>query len=153
MFDVRECYWGIKQRRRERSQGAGLLARARRALFSRWFFFLYYFCESLFTTCGSALRHSNTSFLETHRKCFHFLYYRGSNPYCQIKRSHSIHMLSIQIDSKSIELVIHHQFDNFKLSLVASHTKRRFPRLIDAVRLLEKSKKQQFRKKSLKSRF
>ena len=28
--------------------------------------------------------------------------------YDQIKKSHSIHMLSIQIDAKSLELVIHH---------------------------------------------
>ena len=62
-------------------------------------------------------------------------------------------MLSIQIDTKSIELVILHQFHNIKLSLFASHMKQSFPRLIDAVRLLERSKKQQFRKKSLKSRF
>ena len=55
----------------------------------------------------------------------------------QIKRSHSIHMLSIQIDTKSIKLVIHHQFNNIKFSLFASHVKRSHcVRLIDAVRLL-----------------
>ena len=60
--------------------------------------------------------------------------------------SHSIHMSIIQIDTKSIELVIHIKFYNIKLSLFASHMKQSFPRLIDAVRLLERSKKQQFRK-------
>ena len=32
------------------------------------------------------------------------------------KRSHSIHILSIQIDTKSFEVVIYHQFNNIKLS-------------------------------------
>ena len=38
------------------------------------------------------------------------------------KRSHSIHMLSIQIDTKSLELV-----NNIKLSLFASHMKSSVP--------------------------
>ena len=48
-------------------------------------------------------------------------------------------MLSIQIDTKSLELVIYHQFNNIKLSLCASHMKSSFPVLdvIDAVRLLD----------------
>ena len=44
-----------------------------------------------------------------------------------IKRSHSIHMLNIHIDTKSIELVIYYQFNNIKLSFFASHMKRSFP--------------------------
>ena len=48
--------------------------------------------------------------------------------------SHSIHMLSIQIDTKSITLVIHHQLNNIKLSFFASHMKRS---LIDAERSLD----------------
>ena len=47
--------------------------------------------------------------------------------YVEIKRSHSIHMLSIQIDTKSLELVIYHQFNNIKLSLFASQMKSSFP--------------------------
>ena len=39
-----------------------------------------------------------------------------------IKRSHSIHMFSIQIDTKSLEL-----FNNTKLSFFASHMKSSFP--------------------------
>ena len=42
--------------------------------------------------------------------------------------SHSIHMLSIQIDTKSFQ----YQFNNIKLSFFTGHTKRTF-----AVRLLE----------------
>ena len=37
--------------------------------------------------------------------------------------SHSIHMLSIQIDTKSLKLVSHHKLNNIKLSFFASHTK------------------------------
>ena len=36
-------------------------------------------------------------------------------------------MLSIQIDTKSLELVIYHQFDNIKLSFFASHMKSSLP--------------------------
>ena len=36
-------------------------------------------------------------------------------------------MLSIQIDTKSLELVIYHQFSNIKLSFFASHMKSSFP--------------------------
>ena len=36
-------------------------------------------------------------------------------------------MLSIQIDTKSFELVIYHQFNNIKLSFFASHMKSSFP--------------------------
>ena len=36
-------------------------------------------------------------------------------------------MLSIQIDTKSLELFISHQFNNIKLSLFASHMKSSFP--------------------------
>ena len=43
-------------------------------------------------------------------------------------------MLSIQIDTKGLELVIYHQFNNIKLSFFASHIKSS---LIDAVRLLD----------------
>ena len=43
--------------------------------------------------------------------------------YGQIKGSHSIHMLSIQIETKSLKLVIYHQFNNIKLSFFASHMK------------------------------
>ena len=46
--------------------------------------------------------------------------------YEQIKRSHSIHMLSIQIDTKTVELVIHHQFNNIKLSSICKLYKREF---------------------------
>ena len=42
-------------------------------------------------------------------------------------------MLSIQVDTKSLELIIYHQFDNIKLSFFTSH----YVRLIDAVRLLD----------------
>ena len=38
------------------------------------------------------------------------------------KRSHSIHMSSIEIDSKGLEVVIHYQFKNIKLSFFTSHT-------------------------------
>ena len=44
-----------------------------------------------------------------------------------IKRSHSIHMFSIQIDTKSFELVIYHQYNNIKLSFFASPMKSSFP--------------------------
>ena len=37
--------------------------------------------------------------------------------------SHSIHMLSIQIDTKSLKFDIYHQFNNVKLSFFASHIK------------------------------
>ena len=43
-------------------------------------------------------------------------------------------MLSIQIDTKSLELVIYHQLNNIKLSLISSHIKSS---LIDDVRLLD----------------
>ena len=46
--------------------------------------------------------------------------------YGQIKRSHSIHMLSIQIDTKTVELVIHHQFKNIKFSSICKLYKREF---------------------------
>ena len=36
-------------------------------------------------------------------------------------------MLSIQIDTKNLELVIYHQFNNIKLSFFASHMKSGFP--------------------------
>ena len=42
-------------------------------------------------------------------------------------------MLSIQIDTKILELVIHHQFNNIKLSFFANLISS----LIDAVRLLD----------------
>ena len=41
--------------------------------------------------------------------------------------SQSFNMSSIQIDTKSLELIIHHQFDNIKLSFFVSHIKRSFP--------------------------
>ena len=48
--------------------------------------------------------------------------------YSQIKKSPSIHMLSIQIDTKSpFKLVIQHQLNNIKFSLFANHLKRSFP--------------------------
>ena len=52
-------------------------------------------------------------------------------------------MLSIQIDTKSLVLVIYHQFNNIKLSLFASHMNRVFQyvHLIDAVRLLHAQKR------------
>ena len=46
--------------------------------------------------------------------------------YSQIKMSHSIHMLSIQIDTKSLELAINHQFF-MTLSCFESHIKMSFP--------------------------
>ena len=60
----------------------------------------------------------------------------------QIKMSHSIHMVSIQIDTnfKSLELVSYHQFTNIKLSFFASNMKWSFPLCtfkIDAVRLYD----------------
>ena len=36
-------------------------------------------------------------------------------------------MLSIKIDTKSLELVIYQQFNNIKFSLFASHMKSSFP--------------------------
>ena len=53
--------------------------------------------------------------------------------------SHSIHILSIQIDTKSLKLVIYHQFNNIKLAFFTSHVKSSFHyvRLMDAVRLLD----------------
>ena len=41
--------------------------------------------------------------------------------------SHSIHMLSIQIDAESFEFAIYHQFHNIKLPFLASHMKGSFP--------------------------
>ena len=38
--------------------------------------------------------------------------------------SHSIYMLSIQIDTKNPGLIIHHQFNNIKLSFFASQIKK-----------------------------
>ena len=47
-------------------------------------------------------------------------------------------MLSIQIDTKSLELVIYHQFNNIKLSFFASHNRVfHYVRLIDDVGLLD----------------
>ena len=43
--------------------------------------------------------------------------------YGLILLSNSIHILSIQINIKSLELVIYHQFNNIKLSFFASHMK------------------------------
>ena len=40
-------------------------------------------------------------------------------------------MLSIQIDTKSLELVIYHQLNNIKLSFFASHMKSSFPLCTD----------------------
>ena len=40
--------------------------------------------------------------------------------------SQSFNMSSIQIDTKSLELIIHHQFDNIKLSFFVSQMKRSF---------------------------
>ena len=51
--------------------------------------------------------------------------------YVQIKRSHSIHMLSI--DTRNPKLGVRHQFNNIKLSFFVSH----YICLIDAVRLLD----------------
>ena len=45
----------------------------------------------------------------------------------EIKRSHSIHMSSIQIDTKSLERVIYYQLNNIKLSFFASHMKSSYP--------------------------
>ena len=39
----------------------------------------------------------------------------------------SIHMLSIQIDTKSLKFLIYYQFNNIKLSFFASHMKLSFP--------------------------
>ena len=53
-----------------------------------------------------------------------------------IKRSHSIYMLNIQIDTKSIEI----RLDNIKLSFLANHNKQSFPLctfIIDTVLLLD----------------
>ena len=48
-------------------------------------------------------------------------------------------MLNIQIDTKSLEPIIYHQFNNIKLSFFASHIKSSFHyvRLINVVRLLD----------------
>ena len=43
------------------------------------------------------------------------------------QKEHSIHMLSIQIDAKSLELIIYHQFNNIKLSFFAIRMKLSFP--------------------------
>ena len=40
--------------------------------------------------------------------------------------SHSIHMLSIQIDTKNPGLIIHHQFNNIKLSFFANQIRQNF---------------------------
>ena len=49
--------------------------------------------------------------------------------------SHCIHMLSIQIDTKNPGLIIHHQFNNIKLSFFAGHNKMSFHyvRLLDTL--------------------
>ena len=60
--------------------------------------------------------------------CTFMYFYKFSTIYGQIKRSHSIYMLSIQIDTKSLlKLVIHHQFNSFKWTLFASLMKWSFP--------------------------
>ena len=46
-------------------------------------------------------------------------------------------MLSIQLDTTSLELVIYHQFNNIKLSFLACHRVFHYVRLIDVVRLLD----------------
>ena len=47
-------------------------------------------------------------------------------------------MFSIQIDTKSLELAIYHQFNNIKLSFFANHMKSSFPLCtFEAVRLLD----------------
>ena len=47
-------------------------------------------------------------------------------------------MLSIQIDTQNLKLVIRHQFNNIKLSFFASQMKRSFPlHLLDVLRLLD----------------
>ena len=58
--------------------------------------------------------------------CASTLYSRVSNNRTN-QRSHSIHMLSIQIDTKNLELIIYHQFNNIKLSFFASHIKSKVP--------------------------
>ena len=52
--------------------------------------------------------------------------------------SHSIHMLSIQIDAESFEFAIYHQFHNIKLPFFASQWKGvfHFVRLLNAVLFL-----------------
>ena len=45
----------------------------------------------------------------------------------ETKRSHSIYMLNIQIDTKSLELVIHQKLNNIRVSLFASLKNRSFP--------------------------
>ena len=40
--------------------------------------------------------------------------------------SHSIYMLSIQIDTKSLEFVIYHHFNNIKLALFFKPYEREF---------------------------
>ena len=59
--------------------------------------------------------------------------------YDQIKMSHSIHMLSIQIDDKSFELVIRHQVNSIKLSFfqVIWNGVFHYGRFIDAVRVID----------------
>ena len=50
--------------------------------------------------------------------------------------SHSIYMVSIQIDTKNLELDFHHQFNNIQLSFFASQTKLGVPlyvRLFDTI--------------------
>ena len=44
----------------------------------------------------------------------------------ETKRSHSIYMLNIQIDTMSLELVIHQKLNNIRLSLFATLINRRF---------------------------
>ena len=82
-------------------------------------------CFSSFTSTTVRKREMETTSNEPFTRHSNYLldYSRVSNnrTFGLIKRSHSIHMLSIQIDIKSLELVIHHQ------SFFASNMKSCFP--------------------------
>ena len=48
----------------------------------------------------------------------------------QINRSHAIHILSIQIDIRVLEMLRYNQVKNIKMSFYASHMKQSFSALI-----------------------
>ena len=60
-----------------------------------------------------------------------------------MKMSQFIHLLSIQIDTLSLELVIYHQFNNIKLSIFASRKKRSF-QIVRLMEIISKSKSKIF---------
>ena len=60
------------------------------------------------------------------KKTVHKLFLLIFHNYFKIKMSHSIHSLSIQIDTKNLKIGISPRFNSIKLSFIASRVKRVF---------------------------